>query len=290
METNMKALSMIILAALLGAVGCAGTMAVGGSENRKLQTEQIDVRVYKTIDGRDLRLHVFYPAGYSAAGPTNYPVAVSIHGGGWTTGPIEWGDGDAKFMTTLGFVGVAVEYRLANRTSVSALDCLKDANSAVRWIRRHAKELNIDPARVLTIGHSAGGHLSIATAMFPAIREAGEDQEISSVPNAVVALAPPVELTKDGYFQGLLLGTAQAVECSPLENVRNLNIPILVIHGSGDWIVPAAYSEEFVRKMKAAGNNIELKIIPNGSHNTFYDNPEGIRFWKEAARNFVKDF
>jgi acetyl esterase len=179
---------MVALTSVLCA--CTGPPAGSTLVNKKLPRTDIDVRIYKVVNGRELQIHIFYPPGYSAAGKKNYPVAVSIHGGGWSNGLVEWGHGDARFMTTLGFVGMAVEYRLANQGNVTALDCMKDANSAVRWIRLNAKELTIDPERVLTIGHSAGGHLALSTAMFPNIMEEGEDKEINSVPNVVVALAP----------------------------------------------------------------------------------------------------
>ena len=278
----------ITLASLLCA--CAGPTAGSRLVNIKLPRPDIDARIYKVVNGRELQVHIFYPPGYSAAGGQHYPVAVSIHGGGWRNGPVEWGHGDARFMTTLGFVGMALEYRLANQGSVTALDCMKDANSAVRWIRLYAQELNIDPRRVLTIGHSAGGHLSLSTAMFPDIREEGEDKKISSVPDAVVALAPAVKVAWDGYLRSPFSENIKAGDCSPMNNVRQLNIPILIIHGSDDEILPVRQPEEFVCKMKAAGNTIELKIFPGGRHNLFYENKEGIRFWKEAVRDFVKNF
>jgi acetyl esterase/lipase len=248
--------------------------------NRKIQGNSVDTRIYKVINGRELRLHIFYPAEYSASNKKRYPAAASIHGGGWTQGPLEWGDGDAAFMATLGFVGIAVEYRLADHVGVSALDCMKDVNSAVRWIRLYAKELNIDPKRVLTIGHSAGGHMSLSTVMFPDVIENGEDKKISSVPNAVVAMSPAVELTMDSYFQKLLLENVKAKNYSPMGNIRKLDISILIIQGTADEILPVAYTEEFVKKMKMAGNDIELKIFPDGRHNFLYESDEGARFYK----------
>lgn len=284
----MRLIFSIIL--LTNIIANAGAILTSRLENRKLPNNNIDTRVYKVVGGRELRMHIFYPKGYSATNKKRYPAAASIHGGGWTQGSLEWSDGDAEFMSTLGFVGVAVEYRLADRSGVSALDCMKDAASAVRWIRLYAKELNIDPKRVLTVGHSAGGHLSLSTAMFSGVIEEGEDKKISSVPNAVIAMSPAVELTRDSYFQNLLLGNGNAKNYSPMENIRNLGIPVLIVQGSGDEILPIAYTEEFVRKMKGAGNNITLLIFPGGRHNFLYEDNNGTQFYRQAARDFVKNF
>lgn len=250
----------------------------------------MDARIYKTVDGRELRVHIFYPGGYSADSGKRYPAAVSFHGGAWIEGPIEWGEGDAKFMRSLGFVGIAVEYRLADNKTVSALDCIWDANSSIRWLRIHADELNIDPQRILAIGHSAGGHLSLCTAMFPGLMQEDEDSGISSVPDAVVALAPAVSLCNDKWFRNLLIGRTGAEKCSPSDNVRKLEIPVLIIQGTADECLPIRNTREFVAKMKDAENDIELIEVPNGKHGLFYDDKESIRLWHEAVAKFVSDF
>jgi acetyl esterase/lipase len=274
------------LIAINGLAACATKPA--RLENRKLSRDDLDARVYKTAGGREIELHIFYPKGYTADSGARYPVALNFHGGGWSEGPIEWGHGDAQFMASLGFVGVAVGYRLALSDGATALDCIKDANSAVRWVRLNARELNADPDRVVAIGHSAGGHLALATAMFPALRESGEDAAVSSVPNAVVALAPAVDVGRDGYFKERLSGAARAIDCSPIDNVRPLGLPVLIIHGSADEVLPLAGVERFVSAMKDAGNDIELRVFPGGGHGFFYEDPVGRVFWQDAVREFVR--
>lgn len=274
------------LIAISGFVACATKPT--RLENRKLSRADLDARVYKTAGGKDVELHIFYPKGYVADSGTRYPVALNFHGGGWSEGPIEWGHGDAQFMASLGFVGIAVGYRLALTDGATALDCIKDANSAIRWVRVNARELNADPDRVLAIGHSAGGHLALATAMFPSLKEPGEDAAFSSVPNAVVALAPAVDVGRDGYFKERLKGAALATDCSPIDNVRPLGVPVLVVHGSADGVLPLAGVERFVSAMKAAGNEIELRVFPGGGHGFFYEDPDGRDFWQDAVREFIR--
>ncbi len=256
--------------------------------NTAVIRHNVDARIYKRVDGQNLQLHIFYPEGYSADSKEKYRVALSIYGGGLKTGRLEWGYDYAKFMTSMGYVGIAMEYRLADEMNVSALDCIKDANSAVRWIRTYAEEINVDPEQVLAIGFSAGGYLSITTAMFPQFKEESEDETVSSVPNAVIALAPSVDMERVTDFENLLLGQATAKECSPADHVRFLGIPILIVHGSEDELLPIAYTQVFVTEMKAAGNDIELYIFCGGSHEFYYNDDNGIEFWKEHAMDFIE--
>ena len=257
--------------------------------NFKVERNDLDARIYKVADGRELQLHIFYPEGYSKTSGKKYPVAASFHGGAWTMGTVEWGYGDARFMASLGYVGIAVEYRLADNDKNSALDCMKDANSAIRWIRLHAEELNIDPEKVTALGHSAGGHLSLSTALFPCYKETSEDYSVSSVPNSVIGLAPAIDLSWNDFFIELLLGQISARSCSPIDNIRDLEIPILIIQGTEDEYLPVEKVIEFHSKMKKAGNNIELHLYPGGNHGFFYESELGSDFYQEKIRDFIQN-
>ena len=286
----MRILAMILIPAFItGACMSNGGKMENGLTNIKVDRDDVDARIYKVIYKRKLQLHIFYPAGYSSENPEQYPAAVSIHGGAWTQGPIEWGYGDAQFMASLGFVGIAVDYRLAGTGGITVGECMKDVNSSIRWVRTYAEELNVDPNRILAIGHSAGGHLVLSAALFPHIMEEGEEESISSLPNAVVALAPAVDLDRDNYFQSLC-GPIRASACSPADHIKKLDIPVLIIHGSKDEVLPVAYTKKFAEDMKAEGNRIDLRIYPGGSHNFFYEDEKGLRFWQDLVREFVKDF
>lgn len=258
--------------------------------NEKIDHSSKDVRAYKLVEDRKLELHIFYPDNYDPNRNEPYPTALSIHGGGWTKGNVTWGYSEASFMASLGLIGIAVEYRLADYNNVSALDCIQDINTAVRWARIHADELNIDINRVVTIGGSAGGHLSISSAMFPYLKEENEDSDISSVPNLAFALAPAVELTKDSYYKTLLLNEAEASDCSPNSNIKKIDTPIYIFHGDVDEVVPVEYTRDFVESMKGKGNEIELWEFPGGKHNFFYEVTEGINFWHEKVEIILRDY
>ena len=104
---------------------------------------------YKSISGKDLKMDVFLPAGYQDA-EVSYPVMVIFHGGSWTVGEtnLNWPDGN--FWAKRGMIAVSVDYRLCHRDQVKVpLECVKDAKSAIRYLRANAKKLKIDPGRVV---------------------------------------------------------------------------------------------------------------------------------------------
>src|SRR5262249_36485636 len=102
--------------------------------------------VYKTVDGRDLQLDLFFPPEAKSAAPR--AAFVIIHGGGWTSGNPRAMYPFADWAAKLGLVGISVQYRLFKPgTSTTVFECVKDARSAVRYVRRHAAELGIDPDR-----------------------------------------------------------------------------------------------------------------------------------------------
>ena len=284
MKKNLLAVSLL----LLTFSSCVSiNQPQGQLINKRLEENNLDARVYKTVGGQELQLHIFYPEGYSADSEEKYPAAASFHGGGWISGPVEWGHADAQLMASLGYVGIAVEYRLANYQDISSLDCMKDANSAIRWIRLYADDLNIDPERIVAIGHSAGGHLALSTAFFPQYKEKSEDDSISSVPNAVIALAPAVALDRNDYFRELLLGQTTVRACSPLDNIKDLDLPILIIQGTRDEILPVEDTMEFVSAMEEAGNDIELRLYPEGKHGFFYESDKGREFYYKIISEFI---
>lgn len=88
------------------------------------------------------------------------PVVLFIHGGSWSSG----GKDDILYkaigrrLARQGFVGVVISYRLAPRVLVPAQ--ADDCASALAWTVQHIREYGGDPARIILLGHSAGGGLA----------------------------------------------------------------------------------------------------------------------------------
>lgn len=219
--------------------------------------------VYKKIDGRELELRVFLPQGWSAT--DKRPCFLLIHGGGWTgMDPSRMYPFAVDFANRYGMVGISVQYRLFKPGVSTVFDCVKDARSSVRYVRSHAKELGIDPEKIIGCGGSAGGHLAAATALFDGVDEAGEDTSISCVPNALILLFPVIDTSENGYGQKKI--GEKWKELSPVDHVKAGLPPTLTFHGTGDITTPFAGAKRFHEEMLAAGNRSELHINKGGVH------------------------
>ena len=89
------------------------------------------------------------------------PAVVFLHGGGLIMGEPMWESPFAKWLAEQGFVAFMAGYRLYDPANDSNLwpTQLDDAQRAIRWVRAHADEFNVDPERVCAFGYSAGGYL-----------------------------------------------------------------------------------------------------------------------------------
>jgi acetyl esterase len=146
---------------------------------------------YKTVDGKELQMHVFLPEAYEAG--TAFPAFVFIHGGSWQGGDPNWHYPDCTYWASRGMVAVSIAYRLKDRDHVEVpLECVKDAKSAIRFLRAHADELKIDPDRIVAAGDSAGGQLAAATATITGEQTNDDlfDDSVSCIPNAVILTSP----------------------------------------------------------------------------------------------------
>lgn len=219
--------------------------------------------VYKKVADRELSLHVFNPSGWQAS--DKRACYIAIHGGGWTGMGPERMYPLADHYAKLGLVSFSVQYRLANaKTGVTVFDCVKDARSAVRYIRAHATEFGIDTQKIIVSGGSAGGHLAVSTAMFDAVNEDGEDTKVSSTPNALILLFPVIDTSKEGYGNAKIGDRWK--ELSPAHNVRAGLPPTLTFHGTGDTVCPFKGAQAFHDAMLKTGNRSELIVNEGGAH------------------------
>ncbi|KAL2839430.1 Alpha/Beta hydrolase protein [Aspergillus pseudodeflectus] len=123
---------------------------------------------YKTVEsGQSLEADVYYcPQNSSPASPA--PIALMIHGGGFTAGGKESiAANQLEELVALGFVVVSVNYRLCPTISL-ADGPLADCNDCYAWCQSSLPDLlerepgvAADPARIVALGHSAGGYLAL---------------------------------------------------------------------------------------------------------------------------------
>jgi len=212
------------------------------------------------------------------------PAIVNIHGGGWYTG----GKGGATTLAMMrkfveaGYVALSIEYRLSDEAPFPA--AVEDCKLAIRWLRAHANDYHVDPARIGVIGGSAGGHLSAMLAVTrpeDGFDKGGAYGEQSSAVQAAVPVCPPMDLRvplaaspaedPDPAVLRFLGGSPasksdEARRASPITYVRKDLPPMLIVHGTNDKRVVPEQSKSMAAALEKAGAPFELLLVDGGVH------------------------
>lgn len=229
--------------------------------------------VYGQGGGRDLRLDSYEPGGERLG-----TAVILIHGGGWSRGERGQLADHARFLANEGFTALSMEYRLTGESAFPGM--IHDVKNAIRWVRKNAAMLRIDPDRICLQGHSAGAHLALLAAGTPddpRVEAAGYDASISTAVAAVAAVYPPVRfhLGDDRPSGSLparhLLGdgaTAEMAElASPIVHVTPNFPPTFLTHGDADKVVPFSASLRMWETLRAAGVPVDAQLhagLPHG--------------------------
>jgi acetyl esterase/lipase len=196
------------------------------------------------------------------------PVAVVLHGGFWKAQyDLTLMDALCEDLAGRGWAAWNVEYRrLGNGGGVP--ETLEDVAAAIDFLA----ELPVDTSRVVTIGHSAGGHLAAwaATRENPRVAVTGVVSQAG-----VLDLRRAAELNlSNGIVTRFLQGHDTQI-ASPIERLP-LGVPALLTHGGRDDSVPVEISETFARASGAT-----LLVEPDEDHYGHLD-PEN-PLWKAVT-------
>lgn len=224
------------------------------------------VVTYKTVGDTKLQLEVFEPENLKAS--DSRPAIVFFFGGGWNGGVTKQFYQQAETLSDLGMVAFCAEYRVKSRNKTTPFECVKDGKSAIRWLREHATELGINPARIVAAGGSAGGHVASCTDLITGFEEEGENLEVSSRPNATILFNPVLDTTNKGYGSKRFKADQQTI-LSPCHHVKKGLAPTIVFHGTKDTTVPYENAERFTKLMQMNGNPCTLVPVVGKGHGSF---------------------
>jgi acetyl esterase/lipase len=237
-----------------------------------------DVRVERNVDflgeGRSEKADLYLPA--AIAKDARLPAVVIIHGGGWNDG-VRNGQREINTGTTLarnGYIGMSIDYKLSYGKYETWPTNLYDCKNAVRWLRKNADRLQINPDRIGVIGGSAGGHLAAMVALTESqdgLEPAWPYPGISDRVACCVDMYGITDLTTyeaNASMLGKKLSDAPELYrlASPVTYVRSNSPPFLIIHGTADKTVSPRQSELFDRVLARAGVPHQLVMIEGAPH------------------------
>ena len=221
--------------------------------------------VYKKIGDVTLKIDIFEPKAKNPA--KKYPSVVFFFGGGWTNGLPKQFYRHCDYLATRGMIAMSADYRVRSRQpETTPIECVKDAKSALRWVRANAARLGVDPTRLAAGGGSAGGHLAAALATSPGVEESGDDDAVSPLPNAILLFNPFIG--KSDISDDPRLATFPK-SITPLLNIKAGVPPAIVFLGSNDQVIPVATAKEFQSKIQAAGARCEIRVYEGQTHGFF---------------------
>lgn len=220
------------------------------------------------------------------------PALLWIPGGGWRGADKNLMLGEMTEFANAGYVVASIYYR--SSTQGHFPDQLVDVKTAIRFLRAHAEQYEINPEKIGVFGRSAGGHLAAFAAMNTEDYQQGEWEEYSSNVQACCDMFGPVDIVanmemeekkfSDPKFRwhkvedthgGAFLGgdpatmKERAVQASPVNFVSPAMCPIQIFHGDNDPIVPIEISSDrLYDKIREAGleDQAEYYVVAHGGH------------------------
>ena len=242
-----------------------------------------------TAGYRPLQLDVWVPPA-----PTARPLVVWIHGGAWMGGDRRYLPETLRpnqlfdALLAAGLAVATIDYRLALEAPFPAQ--LQDAKAAIRYLRAHPDQLGIDTGRIGVWGESAGGHLAALVGLTghradleggigvvgPAstvdvvvdwygVADLTTQPRMTPPPHIAAKLEPAMQTPpEDNLVAGL--DDAARADASPINHVTPQAPPFLFVHGTTDWLVPYAQSEQLAAALTEAGVPVRLVPVEGAEH------------------------
>lgn len=214
------------------------------------------------------------PEVFIPDGPGPYPVAVTIHGGGWVGGdPIQMRP-LALELAERGFVAVNITYQTMD-SGGRFPGMVEDVACGVIEARDLARAHADKPDGVYVVAHSAGAHLAALAAFAPDEFPCPDGGSIGI--DGFVGLAGPYDVTRLTILNTLFGATLEEdpglwERGNPRTYASSApHIPILLIHGDADEVVPVSFSSDLAGELEVAGHDVELLQLPGATHGDVRD-------------------
>lgn len=222
---------------------------------------------------------------YSPAGGDELPAVLMLHGGGFESGSKEkyrrWGE----FLAGLGYVAIALNYRLATVQESIWPGVAEDVTAGVNWVVANANRLGLDPMRLGLIGDSAGAHLAALHVLthpvtpshriraavcvygvFDLVEDELGSQSTSDLNRKMIGGS--IETHRQSFEEA---SPARWVD-SAASNI-NFDTRFLLIWGDSDQHVAPAQSENFAAQLESADIPVQRLSLTDVGHLWFNELP-----------------
>ena len=206
-------------------------------------------------------------------GVTEAPVVVMIPGGGWRSAVPTGLEPLAAALAGQGIVAMPVVIRTAG-DGVTYPVPVADVLCALADGAATARAAGIAPTALVLLGHSSGAHLSAVATLAPgSVAPRCEDPLVA--PDALIGLAGPYDIRDFSDAAANLFApdaddaTWDAANPVLLADQRP-DVPVLLLHGDADELVPTQFSSDFAAALQAGGHHVTLRILPGVNHGEVY--------------------
>ena len=275
-----------------------GIDSIGTERQALLKTTRPRATVinYKARDGKELTGYLTAPAAADAK--TRLPLLLMPHGGPETRDSLSFNSW-VQYLVARGYAVFQPNFRGSDGFGKAFAE-----SGYGEWGRKMQDDLTdgvktlvdqglVDPARICIVGASYGGYAALAgAALTPdlykcAVAIAG----ISDLDDFIGWRKRNWGSDSEGYTYWLkAIGDpdkdeARLREVSPLAQAARIKIPILLIHGSQDYIVPIAQSKAMKKALDKAGRKTELITLQDEGHS--YWSADNQKLTMTAIDNFL---
>lgn len=209
---------------------------------------------YANMDGVPLHLQIITPQTRNTIdSDTLHPCLVYVQGSAWLEQNINAKLGILSRLAEKGYVIAVVESRHSGIAPFPAQAL--DTRNAIRFMKIHAAEYNVDMDKVFVGGDSSGGH----TAMFSQLLH-DDDQDTNLYPGTNADVKGILSIHEDTILS-----------------------PILMFHGTKDRTINPRVSVTVYQKLKSCGKDVRLYLLEGADHG-------GSEFWTEETQEIVVKF
>lgn len=189
--------------------------------------------IYRRTDRGSLEMDA-----YRQPGAARRPAVIVIHGGGWRSGSrVSFVGQYLELLSRAGYHWFSIDYRMGGESGIDV--AVSDLQTAVEFIRCHARELKVDPERILLLGEDTGATMAAMVARDPSARISG---------------------------QILIGGRYQLLQKPGNKDVSKSPVRTLLVHGTGDSEVAPEEAARYCSGLRAAEQICDFLPVDGGSH------------------------